>query len=70
VFLLCPAMVGELIGLGPKGARLGEEVPLDDISMGVTRVMFCAHLPMHECKGCQAFLPCNNGTLLAIQLPL
>jgi hypothetical protein len=32
-FLQRPAKVGELFGLGTRGARLGEEVPLDSIGI-------------------------------------
>jgi hypothetical protein len=69
-FLQRTAKVGELFGLGTGGARLGEEVPLDSINTGATSIIFHAHLPERACKGCQAFLPRDDGTLSAIQLPL
>jgi hypothetical protein len=70
MFLQRPANVSELFGARIGGARLGQEVPLDEICTGVTSVMFCVHLPMHVSKGCQPFLPRDDGTLSAIQLPL
>jgi hypothetical protein len=59
-------MVGELFGLGTRGARLGEEVLQDGIGTGVTSSMFHAHLPERVRKGHQAFLPRDDVTLLAI----
>jgi hypothetical protein len=46
------------------------EVPLDGISMTMTSITFRAHLHEHACKGSQAFLQGDDGTLSAIQLPL
>jgi hypothetical protein len=65
-FLLRPTKVSELFGSGTGGARLGEEVPLDGISMGVTNFMFHVHLPEGMHKGHQAFLPRDGGTLSVI----
>jgi hypothetical protein len=62
--------IHELFGPGTRGTSLGEEVPLDGIGTSVTIIMFRAHLPECMRKGHQAFLPCNDGTLSAIQLPL
>jgi hypothetical protein len=70
VFLQHLAKVGELFGLGTRGMCLGEEVPLDSISTGVTSLTFHAHLPERACNGCQAFLPHDDDTLSAIQLPI
>jgi hypothetical protein len=47
-----------------------EEILLDDIDMGATSITFHAHLLECACKGHQAFLPHDDGTLSAIQLPL
>jgi hypothetical protein len=65
-FLQHPAKVGELFGLGTRGAPMGEEVPLDGISTSVTTVMFRRHLPDRTRKSRQAFLPRDDRTLLAI----
>jgi hypothetical protein len=62
--------VGGLLQPGTGGARLGEDVPLNGISTGVTSVMFHVHLPERARKGHQAFLPRDDGTLSTIQLPL
>jgi hypothetical protein len=70
VFLQHTAKVVELFGPGTGGACLGEEVSLDDISTGVTSITFYVHLPERVRKGCQAFLPRDDATLSAIQLPL
>jgi hypothetical protein len=70
VFFQRPTKVGELFRLGTGGAHLGEEVLLESIGTGVTSVTFYAHLPMCVRKGRQPFLPCDDGTLSAIQLPL
>jgi hypothetical protein len=70
VFLQCPAKVGELLRLGTGGMRLGEEILLDGISTGVTGVTFHVHHPKCTCKGHQPFIPPDDGTLAAIQLPL
>jgi hypothetical protein len=49
---------------------MGEEVTFDGISTGTTSIMFHVHLPERTHKGRQAFLPSDDGTLSAIQLPL
>jgi hypothetical protein len=69
MFLQRPTKVGELFGLGTRDVCLGVEVPLDGIGTGMTNVTFCVHLPESTRKGCQAFLPCDDGTLSVIQLP-
>jgi hypothetical protein len=38
--------------------------------MGITSIVFHMHLPTCVHKGRQSFLPCDHGTLSAIQLPL
>jgi hypothetical protein len=69
-FLQRLAKVGELFSPGTRGVHRCEEVPLDGINTSVTNITFHAHLPKHTSKGCQPFLPCDDGTLSAIQLPL
>jgi hypothetical protein len=69
-FLQCPAKVGELFQPRTGGTRLGEEVPLDGIGTTATTVTFHAHLPERMRNGREAFLPRDDGTLSAIQLPL
>jgi hypothetical protein len=70
MFLLPPAKVDELFGPGTEGTRPGEEVLLDGNSTSATSIMFHAHLTERTRKGHQTFLPRNDGTLSAIQLPL
>jgi hypothetical protein len=49
-------------------ARLGEEVSLNSVDL--TTITFRTYLSKHMCKGCQPFLPHDDGTFLAVQLPL
>jgi hypothetical protein len=64
------AKVDELLGLATGGAHLGEEIPLGNIGTDTTSVTFCIGLPMRVREGSQSFIPHDDGTLSAIQLPL
>jgi hypothetical protein len=69
-FLKHPTEVVKLFGPGTRRARLGEEIPLDNIGTNTESIEFYAHLLKRACKGRQSFLPRDHDTLLAIQLAL
>jgi hypothetical protein len=70
MFLQRPAKVFELSELGTGGAYVGEKVPLGGLQAGAISVTSCAHVPEHVCIGHQSFLPCDDGAISAVQLPL
>jgi hypothetical protein len=70
VFLQHSVKVGELLRRGTGGMCLGKEVPLNSIGTDMTSIVIHTRLPKRTCNGSQPFLPCDDGTLSAIQLPL
>jgi hypothetical protein len=56
-FLQRPIEVDELFGPGTRGAHLGEEVQLDNLSSNATGITFCAHISMGVLKIHQPVLP-------------
>jgi hypothetical protein len=70
VLLQRPVEVGKLFLPRTGHACLGEEIPLDSISMDTTSIAFHTHLPKRACKGRQSIVPRDHDTLSAIQLPL
>jgi hypothetical protein len=49
---------------------MSKKVPRGDRRKGVTSATFHACFPECSSKGHQAFLPCDEGTLSAVKLPL
>jgi hypothetical protein len=69
-FLQHPVEVSELSGFGARDTRLGEVVLLNNLGSDMTGVTFHMHHSKAVLKSCQSILPCGDGTIPAIQLPL
>jgi hypothetical protein len=53
-----------------KKKQNGKEELLDSLGSDATGITFCVHLSKGTLKGLQSILPRDDGTFLAIQLPL
>jgi hypothetical protein len=59
-----------LVRLGAGGAHLGEVMTLDGIQVGMNSVTTCTCLCEDVSEGHQTLLPCDDGALTTIKLPL
>jgi hypothetical protein len=66
VFLQCLIEVVELFGLGTRGARLGKEVLLDNLSSDATGITFHVLLSKGTLKSRQSILPSGDGAFPTI----